>query len=225
MVKIKIIKIMKLNTLFSIFSPKDTTFLPLLNESAAVLVKSSILQQELFSCKDESKRDELCKLIKVEELEGDKITGRILKALNETFITPFDREDINALTDEMDDIIDEINHTAQKVLLYSPEKLPECTLKLANIVHKGALEVQAAVKELAHLKKSVQQFRKHYREIKHLEEEADAVYESGIMQLFKEEKNTIELIKLKEIILELEKSANKINTVGKVLKTIFVKYA
>ncbi|MDR1370117.1 MAG: DUF47 family protein, partial [Dysgonamonadaceae bacterium] len=79
--------------------------------------------------------------------------------------------------------------------------------------------------ELENIKKSDQRLRQHYKEIKRLEEEADVLYENGIMTLFKEETNAAELIKLKEIIQELEKTANKINNTGKVLKTIFVKYA
>ncbi|MCL1942883.1 MAG: DUF47 family protein [Candidatus Azobacteroides sp.] len=216
---------MKLNTLLSIFTPKDVKFFPLLRETASILVQSSDLLYELFSCTDVSRRDELCKLIKAEELKGDKVTGYILKAMNETFVTPFDREDINALADEMDDVIDGINRAAQKVLLYSPENMPECTLHLSEIIRKGASEIQSAVIELPNIKKNDKHFRQHYREIKHLEEEADVLYEVGIMNLFKEEKNTIELIKLKEIIQELEKAANKINNTGKVFKTIFVKYA
>ena len=216
---------MNINSILSIFAPKDITFFPLLKEAASILVHASELLQELFFGEDIEQKEGLCKRIKEEELKGDKVTGRILKALNETFITPFDREDINALADEMDDVIDGINRTSQKVLLYSPETLPECTLRLVEIIRKGAAEIQAAVNELPNLKKNDERFRRHYKEIKHLEEDADALYEAGIMNLFKAEKNTIELIKLKEIIQDLEKTVDKINNTGKVFKAIFVKYA
>ncbi|MCL2651278.1 MAG: DUF47 family protein [Candidatus Azobacteroides sp.] len=216
---------MKVNTLLSIFTPKDVRFFPLLKETATILVQASSLLQELFEITEKEKRKELCALIKAEEVKGDKATGAILKALNETFITPFDREDIDALTDEMDDVIDAINRASQKVLLYSPNNLPDSTRLLTEIIKKGAVEIQGAVDELSHLKHTDQKLRSHYKEIKRLEEEADAIYENGIITLFKEESDGIELIKLKEIIQELEKTANKINGTGKVLKTIFVKYA
>ncbi len=216
---------MKINSLLSIFSPKDVKFFPLLGETASILVQAASLLQELFVLEEKECRKELCVLIKAEEVHGDKVTGRIMKALNETFITPFDREDINELTDELDDIIDAINRASQKVLLYSPEKLPESTRLLTDIIKKGSIEIQGAVGELSHLKHRDQNLRKHYKEIKRLEEEADVIYEHGITELFQEEKNVAELIKLKEIIQELEKTANKINSAGKVLKTIFVKYA
>ncbi len=216
---------MKVNTLLSIFAPKDVKFFPLLKETASILVQSADLLQALFLQNEMEKRKDYCILIKAEEVKGDKATGKIIKALNETFITPFDREDIDMLADEMDDVIDAINRAAQKVLLYSPKKLPECTVILTDIIKKGAIEIQGGIAELSNLKKCDQRLRQHYKEIKKLEEAADAIYETGIMTLFKEETDTIELIKLKEIIQELEKTANKINNVGKVMKTIFVKYA
>ena len=214
---------MKANNLLSIFTPKDTKFFPLLKETSDILVDAAILLEQLYV--SGKRRRELCQQIKNEESKGDKVTGRIFKALNETFITPFDREDIHALADEMDDVIDTINRSAQKVLLYSPEYLPKITIRLTGIIRKGTEIIQAAMTELPNLKKNDQHIRKYCKEIKRLEETADDYYQDGIMTLFKEEKNIIELVKLKEIIQELEMSANKINKVGKVLKTILVKYS
>ena len=216
---------MKINSLLSLFTPKDVKFFPLLRETAVILVQASSHLQELFELTEQEKRKELCALIKAEEVKGDKVTGAILKALNASFITPFDRKDINALADEMDDVIDAINRASQKVLLYSPDNLPDSMRLLTNIIKKGTVEIHEAIDELTRIKHSDQKLRIHYKEIKRLEEEADAVYENGIMMLFKEETNAVELIKLKAIIQELEKTANKINDTGKVLKTIFVKYA
>lgn len=216
---------MKINTLLSSFAPKDVKFLPLLSEASDVLVLAAELLRQLFESKNEDERIELCKLIKAEELKGDKVTGKVFRALNETFITPFDREDIYELTEAIDDSIDAMNRAAHKVLLYDPRHLPACTASLAEILCKASVEVQSAVKELSYLKKTDQRFREHCREIKRLEERADIVYEDGIILLFKHETDTIELIKLKEIIQELEKSANKINNIGKTLKAILVKYA
>ncbi len=120
---------------------------------------------------------------------------------------------------------DAINRSAHKVLLYTPETLPTSTRQMTEIIKKGTAEVLLAVKGLTNLKKSDKSVRKHAEVIKSLEEQADGVYEKGIIELFKGDMRTIELIKLKEIIQELEKSVNKINSVGKVLKTIIVKYA
>lgn len=216
---------MKINTILSVFTPKDVKFFPLLIETATVLDDAAALLLELFSCQDKSKINDYCRLIKDEEVKGDKVTGRVFKELNDTFITPFDREDIDALANEMDDAIDAINRSAHKMLLYSPETHPVATSQLAEIIKKGTEEIKNAIIELSSTKKAYQKVREHAKEIKRLEEKADIIYEEGIITLFKEENSTVELIKQKEIIQELEKSANKINNVGKVLKTIIVKYA
>ena len=218
---------MKINTLLGMFAPKDVKFFPMLEETATILAQSATYLQELFSCENEERRTELCRLIKAEEVKGDKVTGSIIHELNNTFITPFDREDVHALADVMDDVIDVINRCGQKVLLYQPESFPEHTVKLVDIIKKGSIEIQCAANELSNMKKTDLRLRAHCKEIKRLEEEADVVYEEAIMSLFKGESssNTVELIKLKEIIQELEKAANKINSTGKVITTILVKYA
>ncbi|GHT75721.1 hypothetical protein AGMMS50262_11900 [Bacteroidia bacterium] len=216
---------MKVNTILSVFTPKDVKFLPLLEELADVMVQAGAFLRELFADIDKDGRPNVCKHIKAEEVKGDRVSAQILKELNNTFITPFDREDIMELADKVEEVIDIINRAAQKVLLYCPDKFPVHAVELADIVYKGTIEVKGAVDGLNHLKKSDTVFRKHYKEIKALEETADGVYEKGIMSLFRDEANTVELIKLKEIVQELEKAANKVNATGKVLKTIFVKYA
>jgi len=216
---------MKINSILSVFTPKDVKFLPLLAEIAVIIDQAAILLQELFSSTGPEQIKELCRSIKQEESNGDKATGKIFKLLNETFITPFDREDITELTDTMDDVIDIINRVAQKVMLFSPEKLPPETLEMAVVIKKGTDEIKSAVGELPNLKKSDRQIRTHIKEIKRLEEEADRIYERGTSGLFKSEIRTVELIKAKEIIQELEKAANRMNTVGKILKTMIVKYA
>jgi predicted phosphate transport protein (TIGR00153 family) len=216
---------MKFNNILSVFTPKDIKFFPLLQELSAVMVKAGSKLHDLIAFAEEDQRSEICRLIKQEETAGDKISARIVKELNSTFITPFDREDINELADKIEEVIDVINRAAQKILLYSPRQFTPYAVKMTEIIQSGTLEIQGAVEGLEHLKKTDDVFRKHYKEIKKLEEEADGVYEKGITDLFKNEASTVELIKLKEIIQELEKAANKINSAGKVLKTIFVKYA
>ena len=216
---------MNINSILSFFTPKDVKFLPMLVEVAEILDKTAVLLQDLFASTNPERIDELCHAIKMEETNGDKVTGKIFKSLNETFITPFDREDITELTDTLDDVIDVINRAAQKVMLFSPETLPPATLEMATVIKKGTAEIKAGVNELYNLKKSNNQIRAHTKEIKNLEEEADRIYEKGTSDLFRSNVQPVELIKLKEIIQEMEKAANRINSVGKILKTILVKYA
>ena len=216
---------MKINAIMSVFAPKDVKFFPLLIEAADIVAKSATLLQDLFATSEPERMTELSRLIKTEETNGDKVTGKIFKTLNETFITPFDREDIALLSDGMDDVIDVINRIARKVMLFAPKALPTETLEMTVVIQKGAAEIKAAVNELPNVRKSDQQIRIHTKEIKRLEEEADSIYEKGMSNLFKSDIRPEELIKVKDVIQELEKAANKIYSVGKILKTIIVKYA
>ena len=216
---------MKINNILSFFTPKDVKFVPLMVELAEIVDESAALLQELFSSTDPERIAELSRLIKLEETKGDKTTGKMFKSLNETFITPFDREDITELTDTMDDVIDVNNRISQKVMLFSPETLPPATLEMAVVIKKGTTEIKAAVNELKNLKKADNKIRAHIKEIKNCEEEADKTYEKGTSDLFRSNIRPEELLKLKEIIQELEKAANRMNSVGKILKTIVVKYA
>ncbi len=216
---------MRINTLFSIFTPKDTKFLPLLDELASILNNAASIMEQIFQVSDKTVQKEYCLAVKAEELKGDNVSGEIFKALNKTFITPFDREDIHSLADAMDDVIDAMNRVAQKILIYTPKTLlTEHTWRLAAIVKKGAVALQNAVKDLSNLSKT-NHIRLDCKEIKRLEEEADMIYEEAIVFLFNNEANASELIKLKEIVQELEKAADKLDTAGKVLSTILVKYS
>jgi uncharacterized protein len=225
--RIKKINVMKINTLLSLFVPKDVKFFPLLDETVSILVDASNMLHELFTTQDIKQRECICQSIKDKELDGDKVTAIIFTELNNTFITPIDREDIHDLADSMDDVIDSINRTSQKVLLFSPTNLPEYTANATELIQKGSLEMQKAVNALKDIKKNDYKLREHCKNIKMFEEEGDTLYENSMIKIFHDEQNmpVIELIKLKEIVQELEKGMNKINSAGKVLQTILIKYA
>jgi len=216
---------MNINFLFSIFTPKDKKFLPLFKETAGIMELMASQLEALFKSSAPDHIVKWSKAIKEEEVKGDKVTERIHKALFETFITPFDREDIDSLADDMDDCLDAMNRVAQKVLLYCPKSHAPASVEMVAIIGLGVAQVVIAVAGLKSLKKSSQELRNSYKKIKELEELGDVVYEKAIMAIFREETDTIELIKQKEITQELERTVNRINTIGKTLKTIFIKYA
>lgn len=216
---------MKINHILSIFSPKDKRFFPLFYKSVECLKRASLAMEDLFNSDAPTAIGISCKEIKMAELEGDKITSTIHRALCESFITPFDREDIDALADAIDDSIDGINKVSQKILMYSPKSHLPFSVELCGIIKLGVEEVCESINSLESMKKSDSQVRKNYKEIKRLEEIADSIYEKGTSSIFNSNFDPIELIKQKEILFELEKTMNRINRIGKVLKTIFIKYA
>ncbi len=216
---------MSFNNLFSYFAPKNEDFFPLLNESAEFCVAASDLLIQLFNAEGQENRLELIKKIKEFELKGDAITNQISEKLEKTFLTPFDREDIQKITEELEAALDHINYSSQKVFLYSPKHFPDCIKNLSKIIYDVAVELTEAIKVLKQLKKNANPIKERCKEIKRLEELADVEYQKGIIALISSNIDPIEIIKLKEIIEELEETVNGIYATSKVLILMIVKYA
>jgi len=213
------------NSFFSKFTPKEPKFFPILKEmSDVMLVASDLIIECVQKCDHESAID-YYKKIKDQERKGDVLSNRIFDELNTTFITPFDREDINHLSNRLDDVIDYINSCAKRIVLYNPKQLPESAVELARLIREGAVCIGKAVDELDVLKKNSKKIKEYCAELHDIENRADDVYEHFIIDLFEKEKDGIEIIKLKEIMYELEKATDAAEYVGKIIKTIIVKYA
>jgi len=213
------------NSFFSKFTPKEPKFFPILKEMADVLLVASDLIIECVQNNDHEKAIDYYKKIKEQERKGDALSGRIFDELNSTFITPFDREDINNLSNRLDDVTDYINSCAKKIVLYNPRQMPESAVELARLIREGAVCIGKAVDELDVLKKNSKKIKEYCLELHDIENRADDVYEHFLIELFEKESNGIELIKLKEIMYELEKATDAAEYVGKIIKTIIVKYA
>jgi len=213
------------NTIFNKLSPKETKFFPLLEEFAEIIIQVSRLITECVTNYQYDTAIELFKKIKDQERRGDRLLADIFEKLNTTFITPFDREDIHNLANTLDDVTDDINSCAKRIIMYHPIKIPESAAKLGHILMEGAEILKKAISKLANLKKDANILKDYCNQLHLFENEADDIYESFIIDLFKTETNAIEIIKLKEIMHELEDAADTIEKVGKVIKTIIVKYA
>lgn len=213
------------NNFFSRFTPKETKFYPLLSELADVIFQASELIIEATKVTSNAEAIEHFKRIKEQERRGDKIQNKIFDELNNTFITPFDREDINNLASTMDDVTDYINSCAKRIMLYNPKRIPESATQLAEIVKNSATILVKATSELDILKKSGNHIAEYCNQLADLEHNADDVYEHFLIDLFENEKDGIEIIKLKDILHELERATDAAENVGKVIKTIIVKYS
>lgn len=213
------------NSFFSKFTPKETKFFPILKEMSDIMLIATDLIIECVQKGDHESAIEYYKKIKEQEKRGDVLSNRVFDELNTTFITPFDREDINSLANHMDDVTDRINSCAKKIVLYNPKKMPQSAVDLALELKNGVLCIGKAVDELDVLKKSAKNVKAYCKELHDIENRADDVYETFLIHLFENEKDGIELIKQKEIMSELEKATDVTDQVGKIIKTIIVKYA
>lgn len=197
------LSIMK-NSFFSRFTPKEPKFFPLLKQLSEILLSSSALLIEILGHDSPEKRAEDYKRIKDLEREGDKLTNLILDELGTTFITPFDREDIHDLASGMDDVIDGINSCAKRITIYNPHPISDKGKELGHMVQQEAALIGQAMDELEAFRKSPDKLRAYCNQMHDIENRADDIYEFFITRLFEEEKDCIELIKIKEIMYELE---------------------
>jgi predicted phosphate transport protein (TIGR00153 family) len=214
-----------MNNFFDKFVPKEPKFFPILKEMADVILVASDLIIECVQKGDHESAVEFYKKIKEQEKKGDLLSAKVFEELNSTFITPFDREDIHHLADKLDDVTDFINSSAKRIVLYNPKQLPESAIEIAKLIREGAISIQKAVNELDVLKKKTIKIKEYCLELKQIENRADDVYENFLIDLFENQKDAIEVIKLKEIMSELEKATDAAEHVGKIIKTIIVKYA
>ena len=159
----------------------------------------------------------------LQELEhrGDELTHNIIRMLNQTFITPFDREDIHRLTSSLDDVLDFVNAAAVRMALYKITSPPAAAAELAALIISQSEELSKGVSLLETSRKVLD----HCTEVNRLENEADRVSRRAIAELFDREKDPIQLIKIKELYEVLETATDKAEDAANVLEAVVLKSA
>lgn len=213
------------NSFFSRFTPKEPKFFPLLKQLSEILLASSVVLVESLEHDLPEERADYYRRIKDMEREGDRLAHLILDELGTTFITPFDREDIHALASSIDDVIDGINSCAKRITIYNPHSVSGSGKELSRMIRQEAEYIVRAMDELETFRKTPGALRGYCLKMHDIENRADDIYEFFITKLFEEEKDCIELIKAKEIVHELEKTTDAAEHVGKILRSLIVKYA
>lgn len=159
--------------------------------------------------------------VKAIEHNGDEITHQIFRKLNQTFITPFDREDMHELASTMDDVIDLIDAAAGRFVLYRVSHVREGTIELSKVLVAATNELKEAI----HAMQSPDKALHRVIEINRLENESDRICRTLIAQLFEEEKNPVEIIKWKEIFEVIETAVDKCEDVSNVIESVILKNA
>lgn len=207
-----------------ILLPKEEKFFPMFEDLSELISKAAHILATIIDHNEPSKQDEAFREIKLLETKADDIVHTVFDILDSTFITPFDREDIQRLTSKMDDVLDYINATSQQIKLYKPKKLLPQFRELNLVVVRGCEQMRIAVMGLHNLK-NPEKINDACLKINELENIADDIYHQLISELFETEKDPIELIKNKEILETLESTTDRLNDVSDVLKTIIIKSA
>jgi predicted phosphate transport protein (TIGR00153 family) len=159
--------------------------------------------------------------IKAIEHAGDEIAHTIITKLNQTFITPIDREDIHELCSTLDDVIDLIDAAASRVVVYRVYAVRKRAVDLANVL----LEACTAVTALVHAIENRDEALKHSIEINRSENESDRLCRTLIAQLFDEETDPVQIIKWKEIFEVIETAVDKCEDVANVVEGVVLKSA
>lgn len=208
------------------FMPKEERFHELLDRDTQHLLSAARLFLEI--ARSTSLEDRRAKVIQLNTLEhdGDLITRDIFNALNSTFITPLDREDIRSIASDLDDILDYMEGVAQYLILFEIHESPEPLRKFAEIIVSMVEEIHRAtgmVWDLSNEKK----IQEAIVRISQLENDADAIYFGVIADLFKEGsgKTPIEILKWKEIYQGLEDACDECKDFTHVLGNVVIKNA
>jgi predicted phosphate transport protein (TIGR00153 family) len=173
-----------------------------------------------------SKEERAQKIKRIEEIEhlGDELTHQIFSELGANFITPFDREDIHALTGKLDDILDFIQGAATRIVLYRVESISHEQERLAGLIFDAIVELRQAIYYLRDFT-NADKIRENLVKINSIENEADDLFERAIASLFENCKDPILLIKTKELLVSLETATDQCEDAANVIESIIVKNA
>jgi uncharacterized protein len=197
--------------------PRDNSFFDMFNQMSENLTRGAQVLVALFA--EYETAEQKSKEIRRIENIGDEIMHNLLKKLNQTFITPFDREDIHRLASSIDDVLDLIKAAGDRVVLYNITAAPAAAGQLAHVILKQTQELGKAVSVL----QKNGHVLDHCVEINRLENEADEVSQTAIGYLFDTEKDPINLIRIKELLEVLERATDKAEDAADVLESVVLK--
>ncbi|MGH9684281.1 MAG: DUF47 domain-containing protein [Candidatus Acidiferrales bacterium] len=199
--------------------PREKSFFYMFTEQANNVHSAAVALVEMLENFD----DRVAGAEKIESYEhiGDTITHNIITRLNQTFITPFDREDIHELASKIDDVIDLMDAASTRLVTYRIQTMRAGVADLAKTIRDATGEIVAAVSVLD----KGNHILDHCIEINRLENQADRQTRDLIGTLFDQEKDPVQIIKWKEIIETLEFATDKCEDVANVIETVTLKNA
>lgn len=204
------------------FLPSEENFFELFDSIAQSLVEAAECLLDLVT--DYQDVENKTHILRDMEKRVDAATNDICQRLNVSFVTPIDRDDIHALASSMDDVLDYIEASADRMKLYEIDKPREEAAELAELLVEGTKLIQTGIKALSNYR-DIDSVLKPCIEINHMEDQADKVERRAISRLFKEETRPLEVAKWQEIFDRLETATDRCEDVANVLESIVVKNA
>ena len=200
------------------FSPRNNSFYAMFATSGQNLVTGAGLLKELLGA-DPADRKQIAERMRAAEHAGDEATHAIMRELNETFVTPFDREDIYRLASSLDDVMDAMEAAVDLVVLYQIGELPPEIADQVDVLERAAELTAAAMPRLRGMKDMTE----FWIELNRLENQADQVYRRMLARLFGGDYDALTVMKLKEVVDQLEAAADAFEHVANTVETIAVK--
>ena len=216
---------MRVESVIRWFMPKEERFHVLLARDTDNLQRAARVFAEIVNAPSLEQRRVKAVELKAIEHEGDTITHEIFDALNSTFITPLDREDIRAIATDLDDILDYLEGVARYLILFGLEEMPEPLQRFAAILQEMVAEI-AKITRLIWDLANERAIHAAIVRISDLENQADALYYTVIAELFQEDaRHPVELMKWKEIYQGLEDACDQCKDYTHVVGNVVVKNA
>lgn len=202
---------------------KSNEFFVLFEESAEYFYQATLLLDEVMM--DHRKADIKVKEINDLEHRADKVNDAIIDKLNQTFITPIDREDIYAIANGLDDGVDQLQGMLQRIVIYHTGEAREGALRLTKLLIESTAEIKRASALLNAISKNQNEILAITSKIDKLESEGDHVFRGELAYLFEYVKDPIELIKWKDLLEGLEDTLDHCERMADLLKGVVMKYA
>ena len=197
--------------------PKDRVFFDLFAEGGQNTLRTAKLLRDMLQ-KWPDDGGLATDILKAEQ-EGDRITHDIIRRLNTTFVTPIDREDIYALATQMDDIVDDIEETADFMGLYQIEAAMDQSLAMAEVLVKSCEQLYGLLQNLRGFK----DLDNYWIEIHRLENDGDRIYRDAVASLFADRIDPMVVIRWRDIFLRLERAIDATETSASIVEGIVIK--
>ena len=200
------------------FTPRNNAFYAMFAVSGQNLVVGAGLLKELLGA-EPADRKAIAEKMREAEHDGDEATHAIMRELNESFITPFDREDIYRLASSLDDVMDAMEAAVDLVVLYQIGELPPEVADQVDVLERAAELTAEAMPNL----RTMNNLTEYWIEVNRLENQADQIHRKLLAHLFNGKYDAIEVLKLKQIVDVLEEAADAFEHVANTVETIAVK--
>ncbi|MGH3585237.1 MAG: DUF47 domain-containing protein [Pseudonocardia sp.] len=204
-------------------TPHERGFYPLFTRAGENIAQAADDLAALVAAPPEE-RPPLAKRVKDAENAGDELTHEIMVKLNQTFVTPFDREDIYRLTSSLDDVVDAMEEAADRIVLYRLDELPAGMRAQTDVLRRAAAATAEAMPRLA----TMAELREYWVHVNSLEDEADGIYRALLADLLAPPDgdpapDVLTILKVKEVIEVLEEAADAFEHVANTIESIALK--